>query len=279
MSFGVAFHGLQKHSPLSLSSYYFLLLSSHCVALLLGRKFMLSQGGILDESSVYALRLFARDLCLAFFPKNSVYLRLRLVLPSARSRLCFLNWLCGCFVEGRVEKLAMLLYSLSFPGPLRMTYLERVLHKPAEWSSYKVESLESWKWGWEACQLGKQGGFWRGQDWDREGIVKERAASSAWFARSPMTCVEARTTPQTSPKIAHKISRRIWRKLPMIHFTPRTPSLKNQQVKYESGFSDCPPFVLCRCGSLYPWTESRVLRLSGLHLNFKYERNSGKGER
>lgn len=220
MSFGVAFHGLQKHSSLSLSSYYFLLLSSHCVALLLGRKFMLSQGGNWDESSAYSLCVFARDLCFAFFPKNSVYLRLRLVPPSAPARLCFLNRLCGCFVEGGVEKLAILLYSLSFWGPLRMTCLERVWHKPAEWSFYEVEGLENWKWGWEACQLGKQGGFWRGQDRHREGIVKGRAASSAWFARSPMTCVEARTTPQTSPKIACKMSKRIWRKLPMIHFTP-----------------------------------------------------------
>lgn len=72
MSFGVVFHGLQKHSPLSLSSYYFLLLSSHCATLLLGRKFVLSQGGHLDESSAYVpfvcsgplLSILSRELCL-----------------------------------------------------------------------------------------------------------------------------------------------------------------------------------------------------------------------
>lgn len=223
------------------------------------------------------LRLFARDLCLAFFPKNSVYLRLRLVPPSAPALLCFLNRLCGCFVEGGVEKLAKLLYSLSFRGPLRMPCLERVWHKPAEWSSYEVEGLESWKWGWEACQLGQQGGFWRGQDWNREEIVKGRAASSAWFARSPMTCVEARTTPQTSPKIACKMSRRIW-SYPWFTLPP-TPSSKNQQVIYKSGFSDYSPLVRADDVSVLSWTESRVLRLSGLHLDFKYERNSGKGEK
>lgn len=193
-------------------------------------------------------RLFARDLCLAFFPENSVYLRLRLVPPSAPSLLCFLNWLCGCFVVGGVEKLAILLYSLSFRGPLRLTYLERVWHKPAEWSSYEVEGLESWKWGWEACQLGKQGGFWRGQIWNREGIVKGRAASSAWFARSPMTCVKARTTPQTNPKIARKMSRRIWRKLPMIHFTPSPPVRRTSKLNMRVGFLTVPRLFCADAG-------------------------------
>lgn len=67
-----------------------------------------------------------------------------------------------------MEKLAMLFYLLSFQGPLRMTYSERIWRgrllaqaSGRKLLPYQVEGPESWQGG--GVSAGEVG-FWRGQD-------------------------------------------------------------------------------------------------------------------
>lgn len=110
-----------------------------------------------------------------------------------------------------MDKLAVFFYMLSFQGPLRMTYSERIWwgQLPAQASRRKLlqgggpRELEEGvcvRWGRVLERAGLK---------QRRETVKGKATSLAEFARSPMTCVEARTISQASPKITCKMSKRI----------------------------------------------------------------------